>query len=119
MRNHARLFLLCGLAVLAACTAKDWRAEAIANAEDAMRTQVSDPAAAFTHVQITGDSSSGQTCGFVTAKVGTLKKGARFIVYIDGTAGPFVEAGMGRQPMSKDDFDWAWQNDCLKEGYKS
>jgi len=118
MRNHARLFLLCGLIGFAGCTAKDWRAEAIANAQDTIRAQVNDPAAEFSHLQITGDSSSGQTCGFVTAKVGTLKKGARFIVYIDG-AGPFVEAGMGRTLMSKADFDWAWQNDCLKEGYKS
>lgn len=119
MRAHSRLFLLCGLIGIAACTPKDWRAAAIANAEDAMRTQVNDPAAEFTHVQLTGDSSSGQTCGFVTAKVGTLKKGARFIVYIDGSAGPFVEGGMGRAVMSKDDFDWAWQNDCLNEGYKA
>jgi len=116
MRNHARLLLLCGL--LAACTAKDWRAEAIANAEDTVRAQVNDPKAAFSHLQITGDSSTGQTCGFVTAKVGSLTKGARFIIYIDG-AGPFVEGGMGHTFMSKDDFDWAWLNDCLHEGYKA
>ena len=103
MRNPARLFLLCGVIGLAACTPKDWRAEAIANAQDTIRAQVNDPAAEFSHLQITGDSSSGQTCGFVTAKVGALTKGARFIVYIDG-AGPFVEAGMGRTLMSKARF---------------
>jgi hypothetical protein len=120
MRDHdmRRLLMLCGLLGLAACTGGDWRAEAIANAEDKMRTEVNDPTATFKRVQLTGDSSSGQTCGVVRARVGTGWKNVRFIVYIDG-AGPFVEAGLGRKPMSKEDFDFQWQYDCLKEGYNS
>ena len=102
MRGHdvRKLLLFCGLIGLAACTGQDWRGQAIANAEDKMRTEVNDPMATFKSVQITGDSSTGQTCGVIRAKVGTGWKNVRFIVYIDG-AGPFVEAGMGRKPMSK------------------
>jgi hypothetical protein len=102
MRGHqirksaASLLLICGLIGLAACTGGDWRAEAIANAEDKMRGEVNDPTATFKRVQFTGDNSTGQTCGVVRAKAGTGLKAARFIVYIDG-AGPFVEAGMGRK----------------------
>ncbi|TPK57746.1 hypothetical protein FJ546_25815 [Mesorhizobium sp. B2-4-19] len=117
MRQIAKLLLL--PALLSACTGSgDWRAGAISAAEGKMRDLISDASATFSHVQLTGDSSTGQTCGVITAKVGAFTKEARFIVYIDNTAGPFVEPGMG-QSMSRADFDWAWQNDCLNEGYKS
>ncbi|TPK83456.1 MULTISPECIES: hypothetical protein [unclassified Mesorhizobium] len=115
--DRQALLLLCGL--LAACNGGDWRANAISAAEDKMRVEVNDSSATFSHIQLTGDSSSGQTCGVVRAKAGSGWKNVRFIVYIDNTAGPYVEAGLGRQSMSRPDFDWAWQNDCLNEGYKS
>ncbi|MER9843531.1 hypothetical protein NKJ59_20090 [Mesorhizobium australicum] len=111
MRHLIKLFFL--PALLSACSGSgDWRADAIAGAEGKMRGLISDASATF------GDSSTGQTCGVITAKVGAFTKEARFIVYIDNTAGPFVEPGMG-QSMSRADFDWAWRNDCLNEGYKS
>lgn len=117
MRHLIKLFFL--PALLSACSGSgDWRADAIAGAEGKMRGLISDASATFSHVQLTGDSSTGQTCGVITAKVGAFTKEARFIVYIDNTAGPFVEPGMG-QSMSRADFDWAWWNDCLNEGYKS
>ncbi|ANT51205.1 hypothetical protein [Mesorhizobium amorphae] len=120
MHGHdlRRLLLLCGLIGLAACTEKDWRAAAIAKAEDEVRDQVNDPVAQFSHVQVTGNSSTGQTCGYVMAKSGIFIKGGHFIVYIDGST-PRIEGGMGRQSWSKQEFDFQWQNDCLKEGYKS
>ncbi|TGQ50947.1 hypothetical protein EN836_26595 [Mesorhizobium sp. M1C.F.Ca.ET.193.01.1.1] len=80
-----------------------------------MRGLVNDPAATFLHVQLTGDSSTGQTCGDITAKIGAFTKGARFIVYIDNTVGPFVEPGMG-QSMSQADFDWAWDERLPQRG---
>ncbi|RWL94922.1 hypothetical protein [Mesorhizobium sp.] len=116
MRQTPNLLVLCAL--LSACSSSgDWRADAIAAAEGKMRGLVNDPAATFTHVQLTGDSSTGQTCGDITAKTGIFTKEARFIVFIDNTAGPFVEPGLG-QSMSQADFDWAWKNDCVNEGYK-
>lgn len=116
MRQIAELLLLSAL--LSACSGSgDWRADAITAAEGKMHELVTDPSATFSHVQLTGDSSTGQTCGVITAKVGAFTKEARFIVYIDNSAGPFVEPGMG-QSMSRADFDWAWKNDCLNEGYK-
>ena len=72
-------------------------------------------------VQFTGDSKTGQTCGFVSARFGRdgLDHLARFIVYIDNTAGPFVDGGLGRQVLSMQDFERAWQGDCVKEGYNA
>jgi hypothetical protein len=88
-------------------------------AEDQIRAEVNDPTAQFSQVQVTGNDATGQTCGYLDAKVGDRQKRGRFIVYIDGTAGPFVESGMGSLIMSPGDFDFAWQNDCVNEGYKS
>ncbi|MGC1302544.1 MAG: hypothetical protein WA840_09225 [Caulobacteraceae bacterium] len=113
--------LLFGLPGLAACGGPDWRTQVIAQAEGKMRSEVDDPSAAFSRVQVTGDDKTGQTCGFVTAKVGLYQtpKTGRFIVYIDQTAGPFVEAKMGHEVMDQDAFDGAWQADCVKEGYNA
>ena len=121
LRGHSKLIFIGGLCGLASCNAGDWRASAIAHAEDLVRVEVNDPTARFTNEQVTGDSSTGQTCGFVRVKGGatTLSKVGRFIVYIDGGAGPFVEAGMSPRALSREDFDFQWQNDCLNEGYKS
>jgi len=81
-----------------------------------MRAEVNDPSAQFSNIQVTGDQTTGQICGQVKA-AGAWR--ARFIVYIDGTAGPFVESSRGMHAVSQQRFDFAWQNDCLKEGYKS
>ncbi|MBZ9867992.1 hypothetical protein LB515_21675 [Mesorhizobium sp. CA15] len=116
MRPIPSLLLAC--AFLSACSgsAGDWRGDAIVSAEARMRSLTNDPAASFSHVDLTGDSASGQTCGVIASKVGIFTKEARFIVYIDG-AGPYVEPGLGSS-MSQADFDWAWKNDCVNEGYK-
>jgi hypothetical protein len=113
--------LVLGLPGLAGCSGVDWRKQVIAQAESKMRSEVDDPSAAFSRVQVTGDDKTGQTCGFVTAKVGLYqtRKTGRFIVYIDQTAGPFVEAKMGHEVMDQDAFDGAWQADCVKEGYNA
>ena len=113
--------LICGCLFLAACNGQNWRAQAIASAEEKMRTEVNFPAAEFSKVQVTGNSATGQTCGYVTVKSGhaQLNRTARFIVYIDGTAGPYIEGDLGMHPVSQQRFDFAWQYDCLKEGYKS
>jgi hypothetical protein len=112
------LALICSCLALSACDGQDWRARAIADAEARMRTEVNDPSARFAQVQVTGNSRTGQTCGFVDARSGSgRERTGRFIVYIDGTAGPFVEADMGSRSMSAERFDFAWRNDCLKEGY--
>lgn len=93
----------------------------MSNAEEKMRAELKAPTARFSGVQVTGNSTTGQTCGYVTVKTGyaALDKTARFIVYIDGTAGPFVESNMGTHSVSQQRFDFAWQYDCLKEGYQS
>jgi len=100
---------------LAGCAPGDWRAEATAQAEAKVRAEISDPSAQFSRVQVTGDDRTGQTCGFVAA----AGQAVRFIVYIDGTAGPYVEAGAGQHPIAQDDFNRAWQSDCVSEGYNS
>ncbi|TGP49693.1 hypothetical protein EN873_27485 [bacterium M00.F.Ca.ET.230.01.1.1] len=116
MRKASNLLLLSAL--LSACSGSsgDWRAEAITAAQAKMRGLVNNPEATFSHVDLTGDSATGQTCGVVTSKVGIFTRQARFIVYIDG-AGPYIEPGLGSS-MSQADFDSAWKNDCVNEGYK-
>ena len=106
---------------LVGCQQADWRPQAIAQAETKMREQVSDPAAQFSHVQLTGDDKTGQTCGTITAVLGPdrLSRSERFIVYIDNTAGPYIEGGFDNPPLSQANFDRAWQGDCLNEGYSS
>ncbi|HET8612067.1 MAG TPA: hypothetical protein VFL92_04805 [Sphingomonas sp.] len=113
--------LLWPLILLSGCHGGDWRAQAIAHAEAQMRVEVNDPNASFSRVQFTGDATTGQTCGFVKGRAGAEapEKTGRFIVYIDETAGPFVEAGMGTQFMSQQAFESAWRADCVREGYTS
>ena len=110
---------LCLLLALAAC-GQDWRAREMAAAEDKIRVEVDDPGAVFSQVQITGDSQTGQTCGTVKAMHGPDAAGpaVRFVVYIDGTSGPWVEKGQGRQFLSQDRFDDAWRADCVGEGWR-
>lgn len=108
------------LACLAACSsgAADWRGPVIARAEEAIRGIVQDPHAGFTRVQVTGDNKTGQTCGYLTApRPGGVAATERFIVYIDNTAGPFIEPGLIDTDMSQQDFENAWQADCVREGY--
>lgn len=52
-RNHiAILALVLGCAGLSACGQRNWRAAAIADAEDQIRTNVNDPSAEFSDVQV-------------------------------------------------------------------
>jgi hypothetical protein len=99
----------------------DWRADAIAHAEDQVRGLVSDPSAPFSRVQVTGDDKTGQTCGYVSAKGGPDGSvyTVRFIVYIDHSAGPFVDPALIPGPLSSRAFEGAWRSDCLKEGYQA
>ena len=120
IRKAQSVLLLAASIGLTACGARDWRAAAIADAEEKVRSEIGDSAAQFSRLQVTGDSSTGQTCGVVIAKTGAgLEQFARFIVYIDGTAGPYLDKSMGTHPISQEKFDFAWENDCLKEGYKA
>jgi hypothetical protein len=109
---------ICGSLALAACgpagQAVDWRTLQIAAAEAKIRTDVGDPAAQFTKVQVTGDDKTGQICGDVQPGPNAPR---RFIVYIDGTAGPWVDQGGGHVPIGQDAFETAWQNDCVGEGF--
>jgi hypothetical protein len=99
----------------------DWRSQTIERAETQMRAAVTDPTAQFWRVQVTGDDQSGQTCGFITKKNSTDGPGGteRFIVYIDQSAGPYIEGALGKQTMSEEAFSRAWENDCITEGYNS
>ncbi len=117
----AKGIVILGYIQLSACNGHDWRESVIAQAEDKIRQDISDPAAQFSRVQVTGDAQTGQTCGYTTASVGAfgVQHTLRFIVYIDATAGPFVEVGAGRHPISQEDFERDWQSDCVNEGYKS
>jgi hypothetical protein len=105
---------------LAAC-GMDWRAQQMRVAEEKIRAEVNDPAAQFRQVQLTGDQATGQTCGFVIPRKSSGVSGepARFIVYIDGSAGPWVEKSEGRAVISQQRFDMAWQWDCVNEGWKA
>jgi hypothetical protein len=121
MKTHAALvaIILCCAGLSACGQSGDWRAQAIADAESQIRTDVNDPNAKFSDVQVTGNDSTGQTCGRVSARLSTGgDRSGRFIVYIDGSVSPYVENGMGAHPMAQERFEFAWQNDCLKEGYK-
>lgn len=102
------------LLALAACQAPDWRAQAIATAEAKVKSEMGDRSAQFMNVQFIGDQRSGQTCGVVQA---VSRPAERFIVYIDGTAGPYIEGGEGPEHLTSEAFYAAWQNDCLAEGY--
>lgn len=112
------LVLACGSLALGACQPSgppvDWRVQQTAAAEAKIRADVGDPEALFTKVQVTGDDKTGQICG----EVQPAHNGSRrFIVYIDGTAGPWIEQGAGHVSIGQDAFEAAWRNDCVGEGY--
>jgi TPR repeat protein len=90
-----------------------WRAARTRAAEQRMRAEIGDPTATFDHEQLTGDDKTGQTCGQMRTTSGLR---FRFIVYLD-VAEPDVEGGLGRKALTPDQFDDAWTNDCLGEGY--
>jgi hypothetical protein len=120
--SFAKIVLLgSGLLTLFACDQSDWRPKVIADAENQIRSILGDPDAKFTEVQVTGNETTGQTCGFVTAKPAASANGGtgRFIVYIDKGAGPYIEYAVGISTVSQEQFDFNWQYDCLNEGYKS
>jgi hypothetical protein len=121
----ARIALLGGgLSALIACDKApepDWRIKVIADAEAKVRATLYDPAARFSQVQVTGDQSTGQTCGTVTANPPAAASGGtgRFIVYIDGNPPtPAIEYAVGISTVSQEQFDFWWEHDCLGEGYK-
>ena len=117
-----KIFILLVALGLVSCGKKpDWRAQAIAQAETQMRSEVGDPNAQFSRVQITGDDKTGQTCGYIliSPRSGASGESDRFIVYIDQTSGPFVEGDKGQHPISQQNFDGAWRSDCVSEGYAS
>ncbi|HET7575480.1 MAG TPA: hypothetical protein VFK19_02810 [Sphingomicrobium sp.] len=116
MRNGLVIFLVlaCG-----ACEKADWHQIAITDAERAVRTEAGDSEAQFSSVQITGDQSTGQVCGMVTARNNSFLSGvpARFIFYIDGGGGnnPWIEGNPGTH--TAPDFEFNWNADCVREGY--
>jgi|SRR5215471_8155506 len=91
----------------------DWRQAGIREAEQRMRAELADQGAKFSDEQLTGDQRTGQTCGRVITSAGASE---RFIVYID-TPEPYIEGGLGRKALSQEQFDGAWESDCLHEGY--
>jgi hypothetical protein len=111
------IFLIIGVT---GCTG-DWRARAINDAEVLVRQQVNDPKLKFAHVQFTGDSSSGQTCGYYERPVpGGGVSDTRFIAFIDGGNGqnPFIGDPSAPYPANKDDFALNWRTQCLELGYR-
>jgi hypothetical protein len=115
MRKVQLLLLL----PLVACQGVDWKPLALREGEEQIRHMISDPAATFSEVQVVGDRQTGQICGHVLGRGVSAGFGqpARFIVYIDRTAGPWIEGWHGREAISGEDFDEAWQHDCLDEGW--
>lgn len=118
-----RLSTLCsiglGCLALAGCGG-DWRAKAVDDAEALLRQDRGDPALKFDHVAVTGDSSSGQACGYFerpSAYGGTTS--TRFIYFIDGAGGqnPFIDDPAATYPTNKSDFALNWRTQCLELGY--
>jgi len=104
------------------CHHEDWQTQAINNAKELVREQLKGPTVQFSRVQFTGDSRSGQTCGYLERK--TADGGAvdtRFIVFIDGGGGqnPFIDDPSAPYPINKDDFALNWQTQCVELGYSA
>jgi len=114
MTTVCRYAAVAGLA-LTGCDDAEWRGRATAAAEQNIDAMLADPAATFSRVQVTGDGQTGQTCGYVST---ASRPTARFIAYIDGSAGPYLEGGLGKPAMDEQDFEAAWQADCVREGYR-
>lgn len=113
--RNRRSIALAALAVsiTSACAPHDARTALISQAEARIRARLNDPRAAFTAVRFTGDPARGQTCGFVKPARGTA---VRFIVHADPSAGLSMEDAEGRDPVSEDRFEQAWQYDCMNPG---
>jgi hypothetical protein len=115
-----KAFTFIAFVVLAGCDS-DWRGRAIGQAEDLVRDQLKDPALTFSRVQFTGDSRSGQTCGYALVRPpGGGEVPTRFIAFIDGAGGqnPFIDSPSAPYPANKDDFAPNWRTQCLDLGYK-
>jgi hypothetical protein len=98
----------------------DWRAQALDDAKTLVRRQLNDPSLQFARVQVTGDSQSGQTCGYFekpNAYGGTTS--TRFIFFIDGAGGqnPYIDDPSAPYPENKADFEVNWRSQCLDLGY--
>lgn len=112
-----RLFSIFAAALLVSCSASGWKAVAAADGERQVREDLGDAAATFSNVQVVGDSTTGQVCGFVS-EGNVSETPARFVFYIDRTAGPWIEGQRGRDKVSDARFDFAWQQDCIGEGWQ-
>ena len=96
----------------------DWRAAATQAATDAIGSDLGNIDPKYFDVRFVGDDKSGQTCGKVMGKgVSVMGLPARFIVYIDKTAGPYVEGQRGLHTVDDERFDYLWQMDCVNEGW--
>jgi len=114
-----RCLLILPLIGLAGCNG-DWRARAVSDAETLVRQQFNDPSLKFAHVQVTGDSSSGQTCGYYErSSPGGGVDTTRFIVFIDGSGGenPYIDDPSAPYPRDKSDFALNWRTQCVDLGY--
>lgn len=98
----------------------DWRTRAISDAETLVRQQLNDPSLKFAHVQVTGDSSTGQVCGYYE-KPNTSAgiDDVRFIAFIDGAGGqnPYIDDPSALYPQNKNDFALNWRTQCVDLGY--
>lgn len=112
--------LLCTAAMLTSCDKPDWRVKAVENGKQAIRASLDTSNLRFFDVQAVGDERSGQICGKLLADGLAARSGlpARFIVYLDGSTGPWIENQYGRHKVSDERFDLAWQNDCVNEGWR-
>lgn len=119
-RSMKRVFLL-SLIALAGCGG-DWKAKAVDDAEALVRQQVGDPRLRFAHVQVTGDSRSGQACGYYQRpNVLGGTDGVRFIYFVDGADGqnPYIDDPSAPYPKNKDAFELNWREQCVNLGYKA
>jgi hypothetical protein len=115
-----RQSLVLATIVLAACRSGDWKQAAAADGMEQIRADIGDASARFSDVQVVGDSRTGQICGKVLAHDVSTGFGtpARFVVYIDHTSGPWIEGQHGRETVTDSRFDFAWQHDCVDEGWR-
>lgn len=109
--------------LLAACgnVPEDWRIKAVENGKQAIISELGNTGLRFSEVQVVGDDKTGQICGKVSGPGISTNTGAaaRFVVYIDGTAGPWIESDLNRAGITVERFYFAWDNDCVKEGWHS
>jgi len=115
-----RWHLVLATFLLASCKSADWKETAAADGRRQIRDDIGDASASFSDVKVVGDSSTGQICGKVLGHgvSNGLGTPARFVVYIDHTAGPWIEGQHGREIVTDSGFDFAWQHDCVEEGWK-